>query len=85
MPAAESSLHRSRRQFRQKPRQDLTIYLFHFFFAWVISVITGFSLRYANPAPADVIWKSALVALGAFLLSVLRAVIGNRLEEKNGQ
>lgn len=65
--------------------QDLTIYLFHFFFAWVISVITGFSLRYANPAPADVIWKSALTALGAFLLSVLRAVIGNRLEEKNGQ
>ena len=60
---------------------SLTIYLFHYFFAWVISVIFGFSLRYANPAPDDVFWKSAAVTAGAFMLSVLLAVIKNKISE----
>ncbi len=64
---------------------SMTIYLFHYFFAWGISIISGFSLRYAAPVPADVVWKSALVALGAFLLSVLYAVIVNRPENKQSE
>lgn len=58
---------------------SMTIYLFHFFMAWVISIITGFSLRYADPSPASVFWKSVLVAAGAFLLCILRVVIEKRI------
>ena len=61
---------------------SMTIYLFHYFFAWIISIITGFSLRYPNPAPDDVIRKSAAVAAGAFALSILWAVAGNRIKNK---
>ena len=64
---------------------SLTIYLFHYFFAWVISIITGFSLRYTSPAPGDVIWKSIAVAAGGFALSVLRAVIGSALAQRKKQ
>ena len=59
---------------------SMTIYLFHFFFAWVISIITGFSLRYADPAPNDVIWKSAAVAAGALILCVFRVLVGERIK-----
>ena len=61
---------------------SLTIYLFHFFMAWIISIITGFSLRYADPAPGDVIRNSAFVAAGAFVLSVLRVVIGEKIKKR---
>jgi len=56
---------------------SMTIYLFHYFFAWVISIISGFSLRYQAPASNDIFWKSAAVAVGAFVLCILRVVIKN--------
>ena len=58
---------------------SMTIYLFHYFFAWVISIICGFSLRYANPSPADVVWKSAAAAAVSFILCILRVVIGDKI------
>lgn len=61
---------------------SLTIYLYHYFYAWVISVITGFSLRYPDPVTTDIFWKSAGVACGALVLSILTAVIQDRIAAK---
>ncbi len=62
---------------------SMSIYLFHYFFAWVISIIFGFSLRYPSPSPDDMFWKSAAVTVGAFILSVLRVGIMEKLANKN--
>ncbi len=64
---------------------SLTIYLFHYFFAWIISFISGFSLRYPSPAPEDIFWKSAAIAAGAFILCIFRVVIGNRLSAEKSK
>ncbi len=58
---------------------SMTIYLFHFFFAWIISIISGFSIRYANPSPADVFWKSAALTAGSIILCILRIVIADKI------
>lgn len=60
---------------------SLTVYLFHFFFAWIISIISGFSLRYADPSPADVVWKSAAVAAGSFVLCIVWILIEEKITE----
>ena len=59
-----------------------TIFLFHVFYAWVISIITGFSLRYPDPVTNDIFWKSAALTCGALGLSILTAVIKDRIASK---
>ena len=62
---------------------SMTIYLFHYFFAWIISVISGFSLRYSAPVTNEIFLKSAAVAAGAFILCVLRVLAGEKLAGKH--
>lgn len=62
---------------------SLIIYLFHYFFAWIISIITGFSLRYSAPVTNEVFLKSIAVVAGASVLCVLRVMVGAKLSAKN--
>lgn len=61
---------------------SLTIYLYHYFYAWALSVITGFSLRYPDPVTNEIFWKSAGITCAALILSILTAVIEDRLSAK---
>lgn len=62
---------------------SMTFYLFHFFFAWVICVITGFSLRYPESVTSAIFWKSAAVTAGSTVLCWLRVIIGEKIEAKS--
>ena len=58
-----------------------TIYIYHFFYAWVLSVITGISLRYPDPLPGGMFLKSVGIACGALALSILTGIIEDRIEK----
>ena len=63
-------------------RNSMDFYLFHNFFAWVISIITGFSLRYTDPITADVFWKSVAVTAGSLALCVFYVIVKEKIEER---
>ena len=62
-------------------RNSMDIYLCHYFFAWVISIITGFSLRYPDTITSDVFWKSVALTAGSFALCVLFVIVKEKIEE----
>ena len=57
---------------------SLIIYLFHMFFAWVIGLITGFSVMYPETVSADTVWKSVLLTLACLALGVAANVVQDR-------
>ncbi len=61
---------------------SMTFYIWHYFVAWVISTIFGFSLRYQTPAANDVFWKSAAVTLASLVICFFIAVLEERFAEK---
>ena len=61
---------------------SLLIYLYHMFFAWILSVITGFSLRYPEEVDASFVWKTVLLALASLLLCILRYVFADVISGK---
>ena len=58
---------------------SMDIYLFHMFFAWIISIITGFSLKYDAVYDASVFAGSLLLAVGSIVLSVLAHLLKEKL------
>ena len=58
---------------------SLLIYIYHMFFAWIISQITGFSLSYTDPAEPSVIAKSLLLTAVCLTLCILRYIIGDKI------
>ena len=64
---------------------SLFLYLFHMFFAWIISVITGFSVQYKDPVTAGVIAGSVLLTVVCVALCILRGMLDDKLKQKAAQ
>lgn len=60
---------------------SLIIFLGHMFIAWVISGITGFSLRYGETVEAGVVGQSVLVALGSLAVTILWTFMLDKIKE----
>ena len=58
---------------------SLIVYIYHMFFAWIICLLTGFSLQYEEPFTGTLVVKSFLLALACLGLSVLRCIAGDRI------
>ena len=61
---------------------SLLIYLYHMFFAWIISIITGFSLRYPEEVDGAFLWKTILLAAVCLVLCILRYVFADVITGK---
>lgn len=61
---------------------SMTVYIWHYFIAWGISTIFGFSLRYQEPITNDVFLKSAAVMLGSLVICILIAILEEKLAKK---
>ena len=61
---------------------SLIIYLFHMFFAWVISIIAGFSVFYEETVSSDVVWMSVLAAFASLALCILLNIIVDKVKTK---
>jgi hypothetical protein len=55
------------------------------FFAWIISVITGFSVQYKDPVTAGVIAGSVLLTVVCVALCILRGMLDDKLKQKAAQ
>lgn len=60
---------------------SLIIFLGHVFVAWIISGITGFSLKYKEPVEAGVVAGSVWVCLGSLTVTVLWALLLDRIKK----
>jgi hypothetical protein len=49
------------------------------FFAWIVCIITGFSMKYEEPIAPEVLWGSVALTLGCLALCILRDIIGEKL------
>ena len=58
---------------------SLIVYLYHMFFAWIVCIITGFSLKYETPVSTAVLWQSVALTLGVLALCILRDIIGEKI------
>ena len=61
---------------------SLFLYLFHMFYAWIISVITGFSVRYEEPVSSGVLAGSIILTAASLCLCILRGYLDDRLVKK---
>jgi fucose 4-O-acetylase-like acetyltransferase len=61
---------------------SLLIYLYHMFFAWIISVITGFSIFYEETVPGKTVFLSFLLTLACLALGILRNVVEDKIKSK---
>lgn len=58
---------------------SLYIYLFHMLYAWLISIITGFSIQYKDEITGETVAISLLISLASLGLSVLTAIAADTL------
>ncbi len=64
---------------------SIYIYMYHYFIAWLICMVTGFSMRYdEQDVAADVLVKSFILAAVSIALSVLISVCVDRRRSKVG-
>ena len=56
---------------------SLLIYLYHMFYAWIICVVTGFSLKYQAPVTTGVLVKSLLLTIACLGLFTLGYIIAD--------
>lgn len=66
---------------------SLFLYLFHMFYAWILCVLTGFSVQYEEPVSAEVVAGSVLLIFICVDLCILRGFLDDREKEfirKNG-
>ena len=61
---------------------SLRIYLYHMFFAWAISVITGFSLFYEETVSSDIVLKSVLISFASLALCILLNIVVDKVKAK---
>ena len=61
---------------------SLLIYLYHMFFAWILSIITGFSLRYPEEVDGGFLFKTILLAAVCLVLCILRYVFADVITGK---
>ena len=61
---------------------SLLIYLFHMFFAWIICIITGFSLKFEDTVAADVVAKSLLLGVVCLALCIVLNIIVDKIKAK---
>ena len=61
---------------------SLLIYLFHMFFAWIICIITGFSLSFEETVTFDVVLKSLLLGVVCLGLCILLNIIVDKIKAK---
>lgn len=57
----------------------------HMFFAWIICIITGFSLNFEEPVASDVVFKSILLGVACFGLCILLNIIVDKCKAKAAQ
>jgi fucose 4-O-acetylase-like acetyltransferase len=60
---------------------SLFLYLFHMFYAGIISVITGFSVQYKDPVSTGVVAGSFLLTAVCVVLCILRAMLDDKLKK----
>ncbi|MBQ9382677.1 MAG: acyltransferase [Ruminiclostridium sp.] len=61
---------------------SLYIYLFHMMYAWLISIITGFSVIYKDEVTGETLAISLLIGIASIALSVLTALAADALSAK---
>ena len=61
---------------------SLLIYLFHMFFAWIICLITGFSLSFKEAVTFDVVSESLLLGVVCLGLCILLNIIVDKIKAK---
>ena len=61
---------------------SLFLYLFHMFYAWILCIITGFSVRYEETVTVGVLWGSVLLTVVCLILCTLRGIVGDKLKKK---
>lgn len=59
---------------------SLLIYLFHMFFAWIICIITGFSLNFEETVAVDVVAKSLLLGFVCLGLCILLNIVVDKIK-----
>ena len=61
---------------------SLLIYLFHMFFAWIICIITGFSLSFKETVSFEVVLQSLLLGVVVLALCIVLNIIVDKLKAK---
>lgn len=61
---------------------SLIIYLYHMFLAWIIGIITGFSVFYEDPSDGRTIALSVLLTLACLALAIGRNIVEDRLQAR---
>ncbi len=61
---------------------SLVFYVYHMFFAWVLSIITGFSLSFPKELDGKIVSKSIILAVLSILLCILVVVVKARLAKR---
>ena len=64
---------------------SLLIYLYHMFFAWIISIITGFSILYPEESEGSMVAKSVLLTAVCLTLCILRYVCADVVTGKRAK
>lgn len=60
---------------------SLFLYLFHMFYAWILSVITGFSVFYEETVSAGVLAGSILMVVACVFLGILRGILDDKMKK----
>lgn len=61
---------------------SLLIYLFHMFFAWLISIFTGFELKFEQPVSRNVVLQSLILGVVCLALCILLNIIVDKIKAK---
>lgn len=62
---------------------SIFIYMYHYFIAWLISMFTGFSIRYdENNVTASTLSISIVLAIVSIALSILISVVFDKIKLK---
>ena len=64
---------------------SMTTYIWHYFIAWFISIITGFSLRYPDPVTGGIFWKSIAITFSSLTICILLTIIEEKLAQRKQQ
>ena len=61
---------------------SMLIYLFHMFFAWIICIVTGFSLQFEETVTTGILLQSLLLGIVCLALCILLNIIVDKIKAK---
>ena len=61
---------------------SMTYYLWHMFYGWIISTITGFHILYKEPLEDGAVWKSLLVTAAVIVLCTVHCIVVDKVTQK---